>query len=67
MISRNGMGSVFAAVAGALALALFLSACAKQENAPTAQADTQAQVAAAQADIPEVIVSASREDTVARR
>lgn len=65
MINRNGMGLVFAGVASALTLGLILG-CAKQSNAPTPHADTQAQVVA-QTDIPEVIVTASREDTVARR
>ena len=65
MINRNGMGLIFAGVASALTLGLILG-CAKQESAPTVQADAQAQVVA-QADIPEVIVTASRDDTVARR
>ena len=65
MINRNGMGLVFAGVASALTLGLILG-CARQENAPTAHAESPAQVVA-QADIPEVIVTASRGDTVARR
>ena len=65
MSKINGMARNVAGVASALALALFLNGCAKQEsvapvNATTdVQADSHAQMVA-QADIPEVIVTASR-------
>jgi hypothetical protein len=64
---NSGTGRVFAGVAGALALAAIFSGCVKQEEiatAPAAEANTQV---VAQADIPEVIVTASRGEVVARR
>ena len=71
MSKINGMVRNVAGVASALALALFLSGCAKQESAVEAnttadvQADSHAQMVA-QADLPEVIVTASRGDTQTR-
>jgi PBP1b-binding outer membrane lipoprotein LpoB len=63
----NGKGGFAGAVTSALMLAVFLSGCAKQDSVTTtAQADTRAEVAA-QADLPEVIVTATREDSLARR
>jgi len=61
----NGMGRRFAGAAGvgiaaALTLALFFTGCAKQESTVTAQAESHAQTVA-QADLPEVIVTASRD------
>ena len=83
MIKLNGMVRNVASVASALALAVLLSGCAKQDstasvNAPAdVQAETQAQTVAqadipevvvtATRDFPEVIVTASRDDTVAQR
>jgi PBP1b-binding outer membrane lipoprotein LpoB len=70
MSKINGMVRNVAGVASALALALFLNGCAKQESvAPVnatadVQADSHAQMVA-QADIPEVIVTASRDSAVA--
>lgn len=58
----NGMGLKLTGVASALALALVLNGCAKQESVVTAQAETHAQTVA-QADLPEVIVTASRDTT----
>ena len=60
----NGMGRKFIGMASAVALAVLFSGCAKQEGALTAQADTRAEVVA-QADIPEVIVTASRDSATA--
>jgi len=71
MSKINGMVRNVAGVASALALALFLNGCAKQESvAPVdatadVQADSHAQLVA-QADLPEVIVTASRGDTQSR-
>ena len=59
----NGMGLKLTGVASALALALFFTGCAKQESVVTAQAETHAQTVA-QADLPEVIVTASRDTAV---
>jgi hypothetical protein len=50
----------FPGVAAAVALAALGAGCAKQESVITAQADTPTQ-AAARNDIPEVIVTASRD------
>jgi PBP1b-binding outer membrane lipoprotein LpoB len=55
----NGMGRKLMGMASAMALAVVFSGCAKQEDVAVSQADTHAQVVA-QADIPEVIVTASR-------
>jgi PBP1b-binding outer membrane lipoprotein LpoB len=60
----NGMGRKFIGMASAVALAVVFSGCAKQESVITAQTDTHAQVIA-QADIPEVIVTASRDSATA--
>ena len=66
MSNINGMVRNLAGVASVLALALLLNGCAKQESAADAnatadvQADSHAQMVA-QADIPEVIVTASRD------
>jgi hypothetical protein len=54
----SGMGRKFTGLVGAVALAAILVGCAKQEPVMTAQTDTQA---VAQSDIPEVIVTASRD------
>jgi PBP1b-binding outer membrane lipoprotein LpoB len=56
----NGMGRKIIGAASAVALAVVFSGCAKQESVVTAQADTHAE-AIAQADLPEVIVTASRD------
>jgi PBP1b-binding outer membrane lipoprotein LpoB len=70
MSKINGMVRNVAGVASALALALLLTGCAKQESGARAdattdvQADSHAQMVA-QTDLPEVIVTASR-DTPAR-
>jgi PBP1b-binding outer membrane lipoprotein LpoB len=56
----NGMGRQFIGMASAMALAVLFTGCAKQEGVVAAQTDTHAQVIA-QADIPEVIVTASRD------
>ena len=56
----SGTGSKLIGVAAALLLAVLSGGCAKQETVLTAQIDTHAQ-ATDQADIPEVIVTASRE------
>ncbi len=72
MIKINGMVRNVASVASALALAVLLSGCAKQESvaqvnaSPDVQAETHAQMVA-QADLPEVIVTASRDPNVAQR
>ncbi len=47
-------------VAAAVALAALAAGCAKQESVTTAQADTRTE-AVARNDIPEVIVTASRD------
>jgi PBP1b-binding outer membrane lipoprotein LpoB len=72
MIKFNGMVRNVTSVASALALAVLLSGCAKQESAApvTASISTQVETQAptdAQADLPEVVVTASRDTTVARR
>jgi PBP1b-binding outer membrane lipoprotein LpoB len=54
------MGRRWAGMASAVALAALLAGCARQEGAVTAQTSTQPEVFA-QADIPEVIVTASRD------
>lgn len=56
----NGMGRKLMGMASAVALAVVFSGCAKQEDVVASQADTHAQIVA-QADIPEVIVTASRD------
>ena len=56
----SGMGRKIIGAASAMALAVVFSGCAKQESVVTAQADTYAE-AIAQADLPEVIVTASRD------
>jgi PBP1b-binding outer membrane lipoprotein LpoB len=61
----NGMGHKFIGMAGAVALAVLFSGCAKHEGVVASQTDTHAQVVA-QADIPEVIVTASRESAADR-
>jgi PBP1b-binding outer membrane lipoprotein LpoB len=61
---RNGMGRKFIGMASAVALAVLFSGCAKQESGIASQTDTHAQVVA-QADIPEVIVTASRDSATA--
>jgi PBP1b-binding outer membrane lipoprotein LpoB len=72
MIKINGMVRNVASLASGLALAVLLSGCAKQESvAPVSastdvQAETHAQMVA-QADLPEVIVTASRDSSVAQR
>jgi hypothetical protein len=60
----NGLGPKFIGMASAMALAVLLTGCAKQEPAVAAQTDTHAEVIA-QADIPEVIVTASRDSATA--
>jgi PBP1b-binding outer membrane lipoprotein LpoB len=56
----SGMGRKFIGMASAVAAAVLFSGCAKQESATVAQADTHSEMIA-QADIPEVIVTASRD------
>jgi PBP1b-binding outer membrane lipoprotein LpoB len=54
------MGRKFIGMASAVALAVLFSGCAKQEGVVASHGGSEAQVVA-QADIPEVIVTASRE------
>jgi PBP1b-binding outer membrane lipoprotein LpoB len=56
---NSGMGRKFIGMASAVALAVVFSGCAKQEGVVASEADAHAQVVA-QADLPEVIVTASR-------
>jgi PBP1b-binding outer membrane lipoprotein LpoB len=63
----NGTGGFVGAVTSALMLAMFLSGCAKQDRVATASEVAAQAEMDAQADLPEVIVTASREDTLARR
>jgi len=59
----SGPGRTLTGMVGAIALAALFSGCAKQESVITAQADTRTQTIA-QSDIPEVIVTASRDSAI---